>query len=129
MYRGFREIWNGFTKNVAFLFEGRSILLALPMTLFSLIPSLVPPLALVAAGAGAPIERGDVALAAAAAAVAILARAVVALALGDPVWPSPTNPLMMAVWAGIIGRSLYWKLVRKEVLWRGRRYDAQRARF
>jgi hypothetical protein len=36
---------------------------------------------------------------------------------------------MAAVWAGIIGRSLYWKLVRKEIRWRGRRYDAAKAGF
>jgi hypothetical protein len=36
---------------------------------------------------------------------------------------------MTAVWGGLIARSLYWRFVRRELRWRGRRYDAQRAGF
>ncbi|HVE66530.1 MAG TPA: hypothetical protein VNC59_08110, partial [Thermoanaerobaculia bacterium] len=54
----------------------------------------------------------------------VLVRGALAAALREPLWPAVTHPLMAALWAGIIGRSLYWKYVRKQIVWRERRYDA-----
>jgi hypothetical protein len=36
---------------------------------------------------------------------------------------------MAAVWAGLLGRSLFYRFVRKRLTWRGREYDARGARF
>jgi chlorobactene glucosyltransferase len=129
MYRGFREIWNGFTKNIAYAFQGWLGALFLFLTIATTIPALLPSLVLLSALMGAPVASTDAVLATIAFATAVAARTVVALAFHGPIWPAPTHPLMAAVWTGIIGRSLYWKLVRREVRWRGRRYDAEVARF
>jgi len=36
---------------------------------------------------------------------------------------------MSAVWAGIIGRSFFYRIVRRRLSWRGRDFDARGARF
>jgi hypothetical protein len=95
------------------------------MTIAALLPSMV----LLSALMGAPVASGDAVLAAIGFATAVATRTVVARAFHDPLWPAPTHPLMAAAWTGIIGRSLYWKLVRREIRWRGRRYGAEAARF
>ena len=124
MYRGFRDVWNGFTKNVAWAYTGIGgvVLFALTVLLFAF--AIAPVAVLAAAAAGAPVARANVGLALAVYLSSVLLRAVLAAALGEPLWPAATHPLMAAVWAGIIGRSLYWKLVRKQIVWRGRRFDA-----
>ena len=129
VYRGFSEVWEGFTKNLAFVFKGTFGTLFLILTLLTAIPALLPALVLIAALLGAPIESADVKLAAIGVALAVLARLPVAIALRHPLWTTLTNPLMVAVWMGIIVRSLHRRLVRREVLWRGRRYDARGASF
>lgn len=129
MYHGFREVCDGFTKNVAYLYQGWIGVLVLLLSLASIVPAVLPTAVLLAAVLGAPVSSADVGLSALGFAMAIVARGAMALALREPLWAAVTNPLMVAVWTGIIGRSLYWKLVRKEVRWRGRRYDAARASF
>jgi chlorobactene glucosyltransferase len=129
MYRGFREIGNGFTKNIAYAFQGWLGALFLLLTLAMTIAALLPSMVLLSALMGAPVASGDAVLAAIGFATAVATRTVVARAFHDPLWPAPTHPLMAAAWTGIIGRSLYWKLVRREIRWRGRRYGAEAARF
>ncbi|MFN2385609.1 MAG: glycosyltransferase [Thermoanaerobaculia bacterium] len=129
IYRGFSEIWEGFTKNLAFVFQGPFGLLFLTLTLLTAIPALLPAFVLIAAILGAQVESGNVVLAAAGFALAVAARLPVALALRHPLWTALTNPLMVSVWLGITVRSLHRRLVRREVLWRGRRYDARGASF
>jgi chlorobactene glucosyltransferase len=129
MYRGFREVWNGFAKNVAYVYSGWGGWLVFALSLVTILPALLPTAVLLAALFGAPIAPSDVRLAAIGFAMAIAARAPVAVALGHPFWTALTNPIMVTVWTGIIARSLYWRLVRKEVRWRGRRYDAGGATF
>ena len=129
MYRGFRQVFDGFTKNMAFTFAGWS---AAPLALstgFVFAAWVVPAAALAAAALGAPLPPGDVRLAAAALALTALARAVLALRLRNPLWTSLTHPLMAAVWAAITVRSLVWRFLRRRLLWRGRRYDARGAGF
>ena len=129
MYRGFREVWNGFTKNVAFVFGGAFGTVFLLGTALTWVAALAPVAALLAWVAGLPVSRADVALAAAALLLTILLRALLARRLAYPVWASWTQPIMTAVWGGLIARSLYWRFVRRELRWRGRSYDAHRAGF
>jgi chlorobactene glucosyltransferase len=129
MYRGFRQVWDGFTKNVAWAYSGAGGVALFALTVLLLAVAIAPAAVLLAASVGAPVPSADVRLAAALFAASILVRAVLARALQGPIWPAGTHALMAAVWTGIIGRSFYWKLVRKEVLWRGRRYDAAGAGF
>lgn len=129
MYRGFREVWNGFTKNVAFVFAGGFGIVFLLGTVLMLFASLAPVAALAARALGAPVPPVDVALAAASLFLTILLRALLARRLRYPPWAAWTHPLMSTVWGGLIVRSLYWRFVRRELRWRGRRYDAQRAGF
>lgn len=129
MYRGFREIFDGFTKNIAYAFEGwLGAFLALS-TAFTFVASTVPVLALLASLAGIPLPGRDVAWAAVAVAAAVLARGGLALLLGYPMWASVTQPLTAAVWATMMARSFAWRFLRREVRWRGRRYHASRAGF
>jgi|KBSSwiStaDraftv2_1062776.scaffolds.fasta_scaffold05594_7 glycosyltransferase involved in cell wall biosynthesis len=129
MYRGFREVWNGFTKNVAFVFGGAFGLVFLLGTALTWVAALAPVAALAAWAAGLPVSRGDAVLAAAALLLTILLRVLLARRLAYPVWAAWTQPIMTAVWGGLIARSLYWRFVRRELRWRGRSYDAQRAGF
>ena len=129
MYRGFREVWDGFTKNMAYVFNGALGALLLLLTGLSVLVSVTPPLVLFFLLLGGEVPARDVLLAAAGVALALLARTVLALALGDPLWPALTHPIMTAVWAGIVCRSLYWRFVKRKLFWRGRQYEAARARF
>lgn len=129
IYRGFRDVTDGFTKNLAWAFPGPGGAFLFGLTAFLLAVSIAPLAVLLAAILGAPVPSTDVALAAALYGASVLLRGALAAALGDPIWPAMTHALMAAVWTGIIGRSLYWKFVRKTVVWRGRRYDAAKAGF
>jgi chlorobactene glucosyltransferase len=129
MYRGLREIFNGFTKNMAFTFAGKS---AAPLALsqvFVLAAWTLPAAVLAAAALGAPVPPIDVGLAGAALGLTALTRGALAVFLGYPLWTSLTHPLMAAVWAAITVRSLAWRFLRRRLLWRGRRYDARGAGF
>ena len=68
-------------------------------------------------------------LAAAAFLVTVVARAILAVYLKHPLWPSVTQPLTAAVWTAIAARSLVWRHLDRRVRWRGREYDAGEARF
>ena len=129
MYRGFREVWDGFGKNVAYLFQGFTGAVLLLLTMFWFAVNIVPPAVLLSALLGAQVSRLDLALAVWGTALPILARVVLAAALGDPLWPSFTHPIMAAVWAGITCRSLFQRIVLRRLTWRGREFDARGARF
>ena len=129
MYRGFREVWDGFTKNIAYGFTGAFGLLLAWMTVATSLAMTVPWIVLFAAAWGAPVPGGDLFLAASAAAGYLFARLLLAAALGDPLWPALTNPLMAVVWVALIARSLFRRFIRRRLLWRGREFDAREARF
>lgn len=129
MYRGFRQVWDGFTKNVAWAYTGPSGVVLFALTVLLLAVAMAPVVVLLAAAVGTPVPAADVRLAAALFVSAILVRAVLAHALQGPIWPAATHPIMAAVWAGLLGRSLFHRFVRKRLTWRGREYDARRARF
>jgi len=129
IYRGFRGVWNGFTKNVAWAFPGAGGVFLFAFTLVLLAISIAPTGALIAAAIGVSLARGDTLLAVAVLAGCVLVRASLAAALSDPLWPAMTHPIMAAVWAGLIGRSLFHRFIRKRLTWRGREFDARSARF
>jgi hypothetical protein len=129
MYRGFREIWDGFSKNMAYAFKGTVGGVLVVLAAVNLVLALAPPLILAARLAGAPVPPRDVGLAAAGAALAVLARLIPAAALKDSVWPCLTHPLMTGVWSGIICRSFYFRIVQRRLVWRDRVFDARVARF
>ncbi len=129
MYSGFREVWDGFTKNVAYACSGLAAVIFLSLSLLWTVVAILPPAVLVAAAAGARIVPIDVARAAISLSLLIGARVILAAALGDKIWPSVTHPLMAAVWAGLLARSLFHRLVRRKLLWRGRAFDARKAGF
>ncbi len=129
MYHGFREVWNGFTKNIAYAMGGITGVAFAALSLVWTAVAILPPVVLVAAIFCTSLPAADVALAGVTFGLLVLARAVLSRALGDPVWPSLTHPLMAAVWAGLLFRSVYQRLVRRTVPWRGRHFDARKAGF
>lgn len=129
MYHGFREVCAGFTKNVAYAYQGWHGGILFLVTAAWFVGNLAPPAVLFLALAGVKAARPDIALAAAGTALPVLARLTLAAAVGDPLWPSFTHPIMAAVWAGITCRSLYQRFVRRRLTWRGREFDARGARF
>jgi hypothetical protein len=129
MYRGFLGVWNGFTKNVAYVYNGLGGAALFALTLFMLSVSIAPAAVLAAAALGAAIPQTDVALAAAVFAGSVVLRFLLAAVLGAPLWPAPAHPIMTAVWAGLMGRSLFHRFIRRRLTWRGREFDARRARF
>jgi len=129
MYRGFLGVWNGFTKNVAWVYSGFGGALLFVLTILLLAVSIAPAAVLALAAVGVAIPPGDVVLAAAIFASSVLVRGALAAALGDPLWPALSHPIMTAVWAGLIGRSLFHRFIRRRLTWRGREFDARGARF
>ncbi len=129
MYRGFREVWEGFGKNVAYLFQGFTGAALLLLTVFWFAVNIAPPAVLLFALLGREVSRLDLTLAAWGTALPIIARLALATALGDPLWPSFTHPIMAAVWAGITCRSLFQRVVLRRLTWRGREFDARGAHF
>jgi chlorobactene glucosyltransferase len=129
MYRGFREIFDGFTKNLAFVFEGAVGAFLAASTLFTFVAWILPAAVLVAAAFGGRLPTRDVVLAGVAFGLTALARARMALFVRYPLWTSVTQPVTAAVWAAISVRSFVRRFVRRQVVWRGRSYDAARIRF
>ena len=120
MYRGLAEMVEGFSKNVAFLGPPA--------------PAILVPLALVLLGwapwvvlAGPAAARAKI-LAGGAIAATIAGRAAVARITRDPPWSALLHPLMLAVLLAIALRSWWRRMIRREVVWRGRRTVAPRAR-
>jgi chlorobactene glucosyltransferase len=129
MYRGFREVWNGFTKNVAFAAGGLMGTAMVVLALLWTAVSVVPPVAAVAWLLGAAIPGSDAALAAAAWALLAAARVSLAAVLHEPLWTAATQPVMAVVWMGILVRSAWYRFIRRSVVWRGRTFDARKAGF
>lgn len=129
MYRGLREVFDGFTKNAAYIFQGAVGWVLFALTAATLLLAILPAAVLPAALAGAAIPEGDLLLAAAALGLVVVFRLILAAALSDPFWPAFTHPIMAAVWSGILARSLYHRFVRRRLSWRGRDFEARGARF
>ena len=108
MYRGLAEVVNGFTKNIAYALQG-----LIGAFLFAADRGDHPLLGRAAADAAGCARsarrsrRPTSLLAAAGFALVVAARIAAAAASRDPLWPAVTHPIMAAVWAGIICRSLF----------------------
>lgn len=129
MYRGFRQVVDGFTKNMAYVFEGGMGVFLAASTFFTYVAWTLPALVLGAAALGARVPARDVGLAALAFGLTVVARFAMGLYLRYPAWTAVTQPLTAGVWAAITARSLAWRFLHREVRWRGRTYDASQARF
>lgn len=129
MYEGFQGVWNGFTKNVAWIYSGFGGILLFGLTVLLLAVSIAPALVLLLAASGVDVPKSDVLLAAAIFASSVVLRGALAAVLANPLWPAATHPIMTAVWAGLMGRSLFQRFIRRRLTWRGREFDARRARF
>jgi chlorobactene glucosyltransferase len=129
MYQGFREIWDGFTKNTAFVLGGLTGFAVLLLVVLSIVFSVLPPAVALAALLGGAVSAGNVTLACASVGLLLAARIALSFATGEPIWPAPTQPLMSLVWGGILFRSAWHRYVLRSVVWRGRSFDATKADF
>jgi len=114
MYRGFREIFRGFSKNVAWAFRNPWVVLAL-VAVFAAI-SLFPWVAVLAPGSGPAVR----ALSAAAILLTVAGRVLVARTTRSPVWSAFFHPIMVAVWSAIAVVSFWRRAVLRRIVWRGR---------
>jgi hypothetical protein len=129
MYHGFREIWDGFTKNTAFVLGGLTGIAVLFIVLLSILFSVAPPAVALAALLGGRVSAGNVALACASVGLLLAARIALSLVTGEALWPAAAQPLMSVVWGGILFRSAWHRYVLRSVVWRGRAFDATKADF
>jgi len=129
IYSGFRGVWNGFTKNLAWVYSGVGGALLFALTIGLSAVSIAPAAVLAIAAVGGKIAGRDVALAAAVYASSVLLRGTLAAVLRDPLWPALAQPIMAAVWTGLMGRSLFHRFIRRRLTWRGREFHARSARF
>ena len=136
MYRGLRETWRGWRKNVYLGSRGGLAfvlleLIGLPQV--TIIPFLLPLLALRALLRRKPVfglAAGELAAAALVELAPVLAYRVWEDREVDVPWYyALTHPLAGAVFEGILAQSTWQVLTRQGVEWRGRRYygDANRA--
>ena len=129
MYHGFREIWDGFTKNTAFVLGGLTGVAVLFIVVLSILFSVTPPAVALAALLGVPVPASNVALACVCVGLLLAARFALSLVTGEPLWPALTQPVMSLVWGGILFRSAWHRYVLRSVVWRGRAFDATKADF
>ncbi len=116
MYHGLREIVQGFTKN-GFAVAGFSYTFSLLVVILSVVFHLAP---YVTALFGDPVSIASVALIS-------VTRLILFLWLGYRADSALfAHPLMIAVWLYILLRSMWRTGIRREIEWRGRRYDANR---
>jgi chlorobactene glucosyltransferase len=119
MYHGLREIIHGFTKN-AFVIMGRNYVTAIVTLILAVVFHILPYLL---ALSGDPLSIATVVMIS-------LTRLVLFLALRYRVDNALFgHPLMMLVWGWITLRSLWLTGVRRQIEWRGRKYDARGTRF
>ena len=119
MYHGLREVIDGFTKN-GFTVFGRSYILTTVLVILTLVFHVLPyALALT----GDLLAIASVVLIAL---VRVLLFASLRYRLDNAAFG---HPLMTLLWCYILIRSAWYTGVRKELHWRGRRYDASRTRF
>src|SRR5215813_7738029 len=81
MYEGFREVWNGFTKNVAYAFSGWFGAFFLTFSLFWTFVAIAPPVLLLGAALGASLPEVDVIRAAVSVLLLFLARVILSIGL------------------------------------------------
>jgi chlorobactene glucosyltransferase len=129
MYRGLRETWRGWRKNVYLGSRGGLAfvlleLIGLPQV--TIVPFLLPLLALSVLLRKKPVfglSAGEIAAAALVGLAPVLAyRACEDQEVGVPWYYALTHPLASAVFEGILAQSTWQVLTHQGVEWRGRRY-------
>jgi cellulose synthase/poly-beta-1,6-N-acetylglucosamine synthase-like glycosyltransferase len=125
-YEGFREIWEGFSKNAyGGLAYRPGVALA---ALFVVAPALLFPFLRL----GAAVSTGGaLGLPALQVSLILSTRAITSRVGKDPMWSIPLHPVMLAVWAGALARSMLLARTGHEIEWKGRKYATgpPRARF
>jgi chlorobactene glucosyltransferase len=116
-YTGFREIWNGFSKNV---YGGIGYRPGIGLlTLFVVVPALLVPFLRLGAGL---TTGGALAFPAVQVGLILSTRAITSRVGRDPLWSVPLHPVAIAVWAGTFARSMVLAHTGREIEWKGRRY-------
>jgi cellulose synthase/poly-beta-1,6-N-acetylglucosamine synthase-like glycosyltransferase len=116
-YTGFREIWDGFSKNAyGGLAYRPGVALA---ALLIVAPALLLPF--LRLGAGVTIG-GAIAIPALQVSLILSTRAITSRVGRDPLWSIPLHPVMIAVWAGALARSMVLARTGREIEWKGRKY-------
>jgi chlorobactene glucosyltransferase len=116
-YTGFREIWNGFSKNV---YGGIGYRPGIGLlTLFVVVPVLLLPFLRLGAGL---TTGGALAFPAVQVGLILSTRAITSRVGRDPLWSVPLHPVAIAVWAGTFARSMVLAHTGREIEWKGRRY-------
>jgi chlorobactene glucosyltransferase len=119
MYHGLGEIVRGFTKN-AFAVFGRNYFVAFFFLLLAIVFHLLP---YALAFAGDPYAIATIVL------IAVV-RAILFRAIGYNFANAAfAHPLMIGTWCFILVRSVWFTGIRRQLEWRGRKYDASRTRF
>ncbi|HEY0158754.1 MAG TPA: glycosyltransferase family 2 protein [Thermoanaerobaculia bacterium] len=119
MYHGLREIVDGFTKN-AFAVVNRSYLVMLFVFLFGGVVQLLPYVLAVTGDLIGLVTVGLIAV----------SRLILFAALRYRVDNALLGHLpMQLIWFWIFARSVWVTGVRRQLLWRGRSYDARRTKF
>ncbi len=116
-YSGFREIWNGFSKNAYGGLDYRPGLALLALLVVA--PALLFPFLRLGA---ALTTGGALALPALQVGLILSARAITSRAGRDPMWSVPLHPVAVAVWAGTLARSMSLARSGREIEWKGRTY-------
>jgi hypothetical protein len=116
-YTGFREIWDGFSKN-AYGGIGYRPGVAL-ITLLVVAPTLLVPFVRLAAGL---TTGGAVAFPAVQVGMILSVRVVTSRVGRDPLWSVPLHPVAITVWAGTLARSMVLAYSAREIEWKGRTY-------
>jgi chlorobactene glucosyltransferase len=116
-YHGFREIWDGFSKN-AYGGLGYRPGVALA-ALFIVAPALLFPFLRFGA---AVTTGGALVLPAVQVSLILSTRVITSRAGKDPMWSVPLHPVMIAVWAGALARSMVLARTGREIEWKGRKY-------
>jgi cellulose synthase/poly-beta-1,6-N-acetylglucosamine synthase-like glycosyltransferase len=116
-YSGFREIWNGFSKNCyGGLAYRPGVALA---ALFVVAPALLLPFLRLGAGLS---TGGAVGFPAVQVSLILSTRTITSRAGRDSLWSVPLHPVMIAVWAGALAHSMVLAVTGREIEWKGRKY-------
>jgi chlorobactene glucosyltransferase len=122
MYASFKQIWEGFSKN---LFPGfrYSILATTTVMLFNILTSVLPFVLLAAPIFGARFPTQVMSLIEAQVGILLLIRLLLAAKFRLNILSIPLHPIAILVLVGIAANSCWWVLRGGGSRWKGRQYD------
>jgi hypothetical protein len=116
-YTGFREIWNGFSKNA---YGGLDYSPGLALVALCIVaPALLFPFLRLGA---ALTTGGALALPVVQVGLILTTRAIASHVGRDPMWSVPLHPVAVTVWAATLARSMSLARSGREIEWKGRTY-------